>query len=433
MNALATALESHRGGAALDLLVALLVGFLIGLERERSDSLQPPRRFAGVRTFSLLALAGAVPALMLAPWGIVPLIVSFLAVASLALIAYWRGSAAGAPGSTTEMAALVTFLLGALAGSGQPLLAACAGIAVTTLLTAKAQLERFSRALSAQELNAVLELGVITCIVLPLLPDRGYGPWGAWNPFDIWLVVILVSAFSFVGFIASRLLGERRGLLVAGLGGALVSSTAVTVAMAQRSRAEPALERSAAMAAALASAVMALRVTVLAAAAGAGILPRLLPAVGAMAVVSLLAAWAIGRRRDAESGALRPAVASNPFSLWAALSFALLFALVLLLVPAARAWLGAAGSFAVASIASLVDVDAMTIAISRGGPTVGGWRDPAAAVSAGVAVNTLVKTAIVAVVGRGRFRAAVVSSLLLAALGCLALAALVYFGPFPAA
>jgi len=299
--------------------------------------------------------------------------------------------------------------------------------------TAKTQLERFSRALSAQELNSVLELGVISCIVLPLLPDRGYGPWGAWNPFDIWLVVILVSAFSFVGFIASRLLGERRGLLVAGLGGALVSSTAVTVAMAQRSRAEPALERSAAMASALASAVMALRVTVLAGAAGAGILPRLLPAVGAMAVLSLLAAWVIGRPRDAEGGALRPALATNPFSLWAALSFALLFAVVLLLVPAARAWLGATGSFAAATIASLVDVDAMTIAISRDGPTLGGWRDPAAAVSTGIAVNTLVKTAIVAVVGRGRFRAAVVSSLLLAALGCLALAALVYFWPFAAA
>src|SRR5258706_542201 len=315
MRALATVWESHNGGAALDLLVALLVGFLIGLERERADSMRQPHLYAGVRTFSLLALAGAVPALMLEHWGVVPLIVSFLATAALAVIAYWRGSAAGAPGSTTATAAPVTFLLGALAGSGQPLLAASAGIAVTTLLTAKTQLERFSRALSAQELNSVLELGVITCIVLPLLPNRGYGPWGAWNPFEIWLVVILVSAFSFLGFIASRLLGERRGLLVAGLGGALVSSTAVTVAMAQRSRAEPALERSAA------------------------------------------------------------------------------------------------------------------IATSRGGPTLGGWRDPAAAVSAGVAVNTLVKTAMVALIGRGRFRSAVVTSLVLAALACLAVAALVYLWP----
>src|SRR5258706_861732 len=429
MRALATVWESHNGGAALDLLVALLVGFLIGLERERADSMRQPHLYAGVRTFSLLALAGAVPALMLEHWGVVPLIVSFLATAALAVIAYWRGSAAGAPGSPTATAALVTFLLGALAGSGQALLAASAGIAVTTLLTAKTQLERFSRALSAQELNSVLELGVITCIVLPLLPNRGYGPWGAWNPFEIWLVVILVAAFSFLGFIASRLLGERRGLLVAGLGGALVSSTAVTFAMAQRSRAEPALERSAAIAATLASAVMAVRVTVLAGAAGAGILPRLLPAVAAMAGVSLLAAWVIARQHDGESAALAPAAATNPFSLWAALSFALLFAAVLVLVPATRAWLGAAGSFVAATLAALVDVDAITIAISRGGPTLGGWRDPAAAVSAGVAVNTLVKTAMVALIGRGRFRSAVVTSLGLAALACLAVAALVY--PLP--
>src|SRR5258705_9346760 len=158
MNALATALASHGGGAALDLLVALLVGFLIGLERERTDALRQPHLFAGVRTFSLLALTGAVPALMLAPWGVVPLIVSFLATAALAVIAYWRRSAAGAPGSTTATAALVTFLLGALAGSGQPLLAAGSGISVTTLLTPKTQLERFSRALSAQELKSGLEL-----------------------------------------------------------------------------------------------------------------------------------------------------------------------------------------------------------------------------------------------------------------------------------
>src|SRR5258706_1850346 len=142
MRALATVWESHNGGAALDLLVALLVGFLIGLERERTDSLRQPHLFAGVRTFSLLALTGAVPALMLEHWGVVPLIVSFLATAALAVIAYWRRSAAGAPGSTTATVALVTFLLGALAGSGQPLLAAGAGIAVTTLLTAQTALER---------------------------------------------------------------------------------------------------------------------------------------------------------------------------------------------------------------------------------------------------------------------------------------------------
>jgi uncharacterized membrane protein (DUF4010 family) len=407
--------------------VALLVGFLIGLDRERAETRKQQHQFAGVRTFSLLALAGAVPTLMLERWGVVPLVVSFLAIAALTLIAYWRTSAAGALGSTTETAALVTFLLGALAGSGQPLLAAGAGIAVTTLLTAKTQLEGFSRALNAQELNAALELGVITCIVLPLLPNHGLGPWGVWNPFEIWLVVVLVSAFSFIGFIASRLLGERRGLLVAGLGGALVSSTAVTVAMAHRSRDEPALERSAAMAAALASTVMALRVAVLAGAAGIGILPRLLPALMALAVVSVVAAWIIARGRDAVNPNVAPAAARNPFSLWAALTFALLYAAVLLLLPAARAWLGAGGNFLAAALSALVDVDPMTIALSRSGPSLSGWRDPAAAVSAGVAVNTVVKIAIVAVVGRGRFRTSVIASLALAALACLAVATLVYF------
>jgi uncharacterized membrane protein (DUF4010 family) len=412
----------------LRLLVAILIGFLIGLDRERAEVRKQHQLFAGIRTFSLIAIAGAVPALMLDRWGTIPLVASFIAVAGVTIVAYARSSAAGSIGSTTEVAALVTFLLGAMAGAGQLLLAGGAGIAVAVLLAAKPGLERFSHTLSAQELEAALELGVISCIVLPLLPRQGYGPWQAWNPFEIWLVVVAVSALSFAGFIGMRLLGERRGLLVAGLIGSLVSSTGVTVAMAQRSREGPTLARSAATAAVLASAVMGLRVLLFAGAYCAAILPRLAPAVLVMALVSVVVAGFINRGVDATVPAATPALITNPFSLRAALSFALLYAVVLLLVPAARMWLGAAGTFAAAAVSALLDVDAMTITFARAAPAEGPWRETAAAITLGVTTNTLVKAGIVAVLARGEFRRWVLLGLVLAAIACAGAGALIYLG-----
>ena len=212
----------------LRLGVALLVGFLIGLDRERAEARKQVDLFAGIRTFPLIALAGAVPSLAAEAWGIAPLIATLAAFAALLGVAYFRSTAAGNIGATTEVAALVTFLLGALAGRGELVLAAGIGIAVALLLNAKPRLERFSHTLSQADIDSALELGVISCIVLPLLPNEGMGPWRAWNPFEIWLVVVAVSALSFAGFVAMRWLGSARGLLLSGAIGALVSSTAVT-------------------------------------------------------------------------------------------------------------------------------------------------------------------------------------------------------------
>ena len=175
------------------LLVALLVGFLIGLDRERAEARKGRDGFAGVRTFPLIALAGAVPMVLLPIAGPALLVASFAAVAAVAIVAYIRSSAAGEIGATTQMAAVASFLLGALAGGGQFVMAGAAGVTIAVLLAAKPRLEAFSRALTADEVRAVLELAVISVIVLPLLPNRGFGPWGVLNPFDIWLIVVLVS------------------------------------------------------------------------------------------------------------------------------------------------------------------------------------------------------------------------------------------------
>lgn len=385
------------------LAVALLVGFLVGLDRERAEVRKGREVFAGVRTFPLIALAGALPVILLPVTGPALLITAFVAVAGVVVVSYLRSSADGSVGATTEVAAIATFLLGALAASGRFVLAGATGVAIAVLLAAKPRLEAFSRALTSEEVWSALELAVISVIILPILPHRGYGPWQVLDPFEIWLVVVLVSALSFVGFVAIRLLGERRGLAVTGAVGGLVSSTAVTLAMAERSRADRSLAGAAASAAVLASCVMTLRVAVLAGIVNAGILPRLLPVVGAMAVVGGLAAWWLARSSSGEAVGTGRQLA-NPFSLRAALAFGAVFAIILLVVRAAQETLGDRGTYVASALSAVADVDAVTIAFSRLGPLTDGWRTPAAAVTLAAVTNTLVKMGMGVGLGAGRFR-----------------------------
>jgi len=385
------------------LLVALMIGVLIGLDRERAEVRKGRQMLGGVRTFPLVALAGAIPVLLVDRVGPLLLALSLMAIAAITVASYVRSSASGDIGATTEVAAVATFLLGALAGAGQLVVAGAAGVAVAVLLVAKLKLEAFSRALTPEELTAALELAVISVIVLPLLPSRGYGPWHVLNPREIWLVVVLVTALSFVGFVAMRLLGERRGLQVTGAVGGLVSSTAVTMAMAERTRADPALGRAAATAAVVASSIMPLRMAVLAGAVNAGILPRLLPMVAAMTLAGLAAAWVLSRRRPDEAGESGGRI-RNPFSLTAALSFAAIYGVVLLLVRGAGEYFGAGGTYAAAALSDVADVDAVTIAFSRLGPGAAGWQTAAAAVTVAAVTNTLVKLGIAVGMGSGRFR-----------------------------
>ncbi|HWO88363.1 MAG TPA: DUF4010 domain-containing protein [Gemmatimonadales bacterium] len=393
----------ETGAALARLLVALLIGLLIGLDRERAELRKAREEYAGVRTFPLIAVAGCVPVLIWDVTGPLLLGLSFAAVAAITSIAYFRLSAGGYVGATTEVAAIATFLLGAMAGAGELVVAGAAGVAVALLLVAKPRLEAVSRALTEAELAAVLELAVISVIVLPLLPSRGYGPWGLWNPREIWWVVVLVAGLSFAGFVAVRLLGERRGLAVTGAVGGLVSSTAVTLAMAERSRVEGSEPNPAAAAAVLASSVMAARMALLAGAIDRGVLARLVPVLAAMFLVGLAAARLIVR----QPGQI-PAVASghirNPFKLTSALLFAALYAGVLVLARAAGDYLGSGGLVAAAVVSSVADVDAVTIAYTRLGPGTDEWRLVAAAISVAAVMNTLVKLSFGLVRGAGRFR-----------------------------
>jgi uncharacterized membrane protein (DUF4010 family) len=224
------------------------------------------------------------------------------------------------------------------------------------------------------------------------------------NPFEIWLVVVLVSAVSLAGFVAMRLLGAQKGLLLAGVIGALVSSTAVTAAMASRSREHPKLATSAAAAAVLASAVMGVRVAVFVGVIGPGILPRLLPPIVAMTLVGAAIAWVMNRADRAHAAGSSESRIQNPFRLTAAVVFGAIYAAVLLLVPAAKEFLGESGVYLAAAISGLADVDAVTIALARGGPGPTDWRVPAAAATVAIIANTLTKLGIGLAMGAPPFR-----------------------------
>jgi uncharacterized membrane protein (DUF4010 family) len=391
------------------LLVALLVGLLIGLDRERAEVRKGRKLFAGIRTFPLIALLGAGLALLRSEAGPLPLVAGLLAIAAITLVSYRQSARRGEIGATTEIAALAIYALGALAGVGQLVVTGAAGVAVAVLLAAKPPLERFSHAISEAELSAVLELAVISAIVLPLLPDRGYGPWQALNPFRIWRVVVIVSAISFAGFVAIRWKGERAGVFLSAALGALVSSTATTVALAHRSREMPALGATLGAAGTLASTVMCGRLVVLVLVVQPALLPPLSVALGAMALVGVLATLMLARgpaRGEAVPGEARPGgkpAVENPFSLRAAVGFGLVYATALLVVRAARVWLGTGGTLLAAGVSGLVDVDAVSLALARGAESQG-LAPAALGIVIACASNNVFKAGVAIVRGTGRFR-----------------------------
>ena len=286
------------------------------------------------------------------------------------------------------------------------------------MLAAKPPLERVSRAISEEEITAALKLAVISAIVLPLLPDQGYGPWEVWNPYRIWMVVVLVSAVSFAGFLATRWKGQEGLFWAAGLG-ALVSSTAVTVAMAQRSKQQPEAARTATAAAVLATTIMYGRLLALVGLTAPPLLPRLAPALGAMALVGL-AITLLARRGAAgeqRNGGGRPL--QNPFSVRSAMLFGALFAGVLVLVRGSQALFGQKGTLVAAVISGFVDVDAVSLAIARESRAADA-ASAALGIVVACAANNLFKAAVAVTAGGGRFRRDVAVSLI--AMGMIGIA-----------
>lgn len=339
--------------------IALGLGLLVGSQREIADP-----SIAGVRTFALITMAGALAAALsdqAGPW-IIPLM--FAGVVAMVVVGNLteRRHSAGHSGITTEIAAIVMFAVGAMCILGPREVAVVIAGVVFVLLHLKLRLQRFLASLTAGEMTAIAQFVLVSLVILPILPDRTFGPYDVLNPRQIWWMVILVVGLSLAGYLALRFAGKKTGIPLAGLLGGLVSSTATTASQARLARSSNAVAPACAVIM-LASTVVYARILVMigitaptlitAAAAPIGI-------VGGVAALLAIAAW-----RQARSSTEEIPRQSNPTELKSALTFGAIYAVVLLAAAAARDHFGNQGLYATAIISGLTDMDAITLSTSR--------------------------------------------------------------------
>ncbi|MCB0939693.1 MAG: MgtC/SapB family protein [Mycobacterium sp.] len=383
-------------------LVALAIGLLLGFERERSHHRELP---AGSRSFALLALVGAVAA----NFGTWTVVVGLAGVVAMLALAYFRTSADD-PGTTTEIAAVVAYLLGALAYT-RPGLAVALAVVVAGLLVSKGRIHRFAREIVSEvELEDAIKFFVVAFVILPLLPDQGIGPYGVLNPAKIWLLVVLLTGIGWVGYIGVRALGPQRGLLVTGLAGGFVSATATTASMGRVSRTVAGL-RAPLAGALLASLATFVQLLVVIGLVDVEVLRRLwLPVLAGLLVLLVVAAMVYrgaSRARDqdaAEPDEPHPIPEGRPFALRPALILAAVLTGALLVGRWGAAVLGPRGAVLAAFAAGLADAHAGSVAAAslaaKGDITV----DTAlVSVAAALGSNLIVKTVLAFTAGGRRF------------------------------
>lgn len=405
--------------------VALGIGMLIGFERERLRS-EGIQMFAGVRTFAMLALLGCTAALISSHvTSPLPLVATILGVAALLYAAY-RAQVRKhehSPGLTTEVTALLTVLVGALCYYQYITLAAALGVAMLVLLSMKPQLHRLAAAVTYEDIYAVIKFAVVSLIILPILPNRSFGPppFDVLNPYNIWWMVVLISAISFAGYVLTKVVDASRGIGLTGILGGIVSSTAVTLSLSTRSKQTPQIATTFALGIMLAWTVMFARVLIEVFAVNRALLAPLWPSMLAGLLAGLAYAWLLYRRHD--SGPTEGVTFHNPFELGPAFKFALLYAAVLLIVRTAGIYFGDTGVYISALLSGTVDLHAITLSMAQLSSGDGLALTTAAdAITLAALSNTLVKAGIVVVVGASALRRPILlgTALVLAAAGAVA-------------
>lgn len=340
---------------------SLAIGLLIGLERERS-----PAAKAGLRTFALVAMFGTLAAMLShkasSPW---PLVSGLLLVGSMVIASYWRKQdKLEDPGTTTVAAILVCYGLGALVWYEESTLAVMLAIITTILLYFKAELQGMTRNLDRRDLISILQFAVLSFIILPILPNQNYGPFDALNPYQIWLMVVLISGVSLTGYIALRFFKQRFGVVLMGVMGGLASSTATTMVFTRRSSYNPDFANLAVIVILLANLTVLVRLALISMVISPAIFIYLLPVLGGGLLLGLMTAVFWWRELTQQQAMPMPDT-KNPAELPTAVGFGLLYAAVLFF----SAWLsdvaGSGGLYVVAIVSGLTDVDAMTLSSLR--------------------------------------------------------------------
>ncbi|MGO8733078.1 MAG: MgtC/SapB family protein [Terriglobia bacterium] len=377
--------------------MALLMGLLIGIEREHSQEDVP--LFAGIRTFPLITLFGFLCGLAAkAGWGWM-LPVGLVGVSAIAVAAYMVRSQVPHKGTTTEFMALLAFVFGALAALGYLIPAATFAVVSTLLLSVKAPLHRLAESIQEDEIYAILKFGVVSVIILPLLPNRAFGPFDALNPQLIWWVVVLISALSMVGYVLMRFLGARQGIAVTGILGGITSSTAATFGLSHQARsAGESLARYFALGITIASTIMFVRVVIITAVIDAPLAKALALPIALPFIVGVGISIYLWKRKESQREAALQV--KNPMELWSAIKFGLMFAVVMFASKAGYEYFGSSGMYVTGVLSGLQDVDPFTISAARlAHESIVSPNTANASILVSCATNTLVKGGIAAALG----------------------------------
>jgi uncharacterized membrane protein (DUF4010 family) len=384
------------------LTVSLAIGLLVGLERGwQTRDAEDNRRAAGFRTFALSGLLGGVTGLIalqttasVIGWVFLGYIAAFTAF-------HWlEARNEGHASVTSVVAGMLTFLLGTMAVVGDLQLAIACAVGMTVLLALREPLHRWIDSLSWQEIRAVLTLLAMSFLLLPLLPNRPTDPWKTINPYQVWLLAIMIGAISFAGYVAVKAFGNRLGVFMAAVAGGLASSTATTLALARLAREHPSSSGLLSAGILVAGVVMMLRAGAIAVALNGALLTSLLPTLlTAAAVLSIGAAILWFRNVQQETPELQ---ISNPLAIGTAIKLAALLAAVMLAAELVRRTFGGVGVLAVAALSGIADVDAVTISIARMAGDDVDLNTAARAIMIAIAINTVSKAIMAGWVGSKR-------------------------------
>ncbi len=392
--------------------IALVLGFLIGLEREKEKA----GGFAGVRTFSLIALLGCLSAMingLMAGWFFS---VAFAVMAIFILAAYRLAAPTDHPGATTETAVLLTFIFGALVWWDMKIPAVALTVVTILLLTSKKPLMQLTEKIARDDVMAAMQFGLISAVILPILPDRTYDPLGILNPYHIWMLVVLIAGFNLAAYAIIKSMGPRRGVELMSLLGGLLSSTMLTITFSRRSRQSPFMSGDFSTGLCLAATLLFPRIL--------AILYVLNRDVARLLVMPVLAATAVGilcgiglwwrnnghKARNSETVTLEVA---NPFELWPAVQFGLLFAFILFVSRAAQQAFGSLGVYVSGFAAGFASMDAITLSLANMTNEVGITPHTAAlGIILAAAGSLAAKSVIIAVTGSREFKRNVIPALL---------------------
>jgi uncharacterized membrane protein (DUF4010 family) len=382
------------------LSIALAIGLLIGLERGwRSRELGEGMRVAGLRTYGMISLLGALSGILAQQMSTYFMEFAFLSLASILLVAYSKGLDTFKDFSITgTVASMITFTLGALTVFNHIALAAASAVVITLLLSFKPLLHGWMKKLEQEELNATLKLLLISVVILPILPDQNYGPLAAINPYQIWWMVVLIAGISYLGYFAAKIVGNQYGPILTGALGGLVSSTAVTLNLSRLSTQYPETKNVLAGGILTACATMFIRTLLLTSVVNPALSQMLLPALLVMSIFTYSVAfllWKNGREfRTSEEIKLE-----NPFQLGMALKFGAFLVVIMLLSKLLNVYFGDMGSYFLAATSGLADVDPITLLMSQMSRDGTNLNIAAKAILIAIFVNSSVKSVLTLAIG----------------------------------